>query len=217
MTNKGSAKVLALLFIIGIINSSDILSAQNDIIFDRLSLEDGLSNSYVTCILQDSKGFMWIGTQDGLNKYDGYNFTVFKYDPADTNSLSDNYIKSIVQTKDGLLWIGTENGGLNRFDPTTKIFVRYKHMPEKPNSLSHNNVMAIYEDRDESGYSLWIGTGGGLDKFDPVENTFTRFRYDSENNNSLSNNTVRAVLKDKYGVFWIGTDDGLNQIGRAHV
>ncbi|MCB0293426.1 MAG: histidine kinase, partial [Calditrichaeota bacterium] len=129
--------------------------------FDRISIEDGLSQSTIYAILQDRQGFMWFGTQDGLNKFDGYRFTVYKNDPDDLTTIADNFIRAIYEDHDGNLWIGT-NGGLNRFDPNTETFTRFQHDPNDPHSLSDDIVRAIYE--DEAGV-MWLGTGnGGLNK-----------------------------------------------------
>ena len=100
-------------------------SAPDDIKFKNLSVEAGLSHSTVNCILQDSKGFMWFGTDDGLNKYDGYNFTFYKHNPDDPFSLSHNRVWSLFEDSAGTLWIGTFGGGLNRFDRDTGLFTRY--------------------------------------------------------------------------------------------
>ena len=105
--------------------------------FERISLEQGLSQSSVFCILQDSKGFMWFGTQDGLNKYDGYSFTVYKNQLNDSTSLNWNYIRCFYEDRrEGVLWVGTDNGGLNKFDLMTETFKHYTHSPDVHNSLS---------------------------------------------------------------------------------
>src|SRR6266545_7105981 len=114
--------------------------------FEHLSIEDGLSQNAGLAIFQDSKGYLWIGSQDGLNRYDGYNFKIFKHDPDDPKSISNNSILAIAQDKDGYLWIGTWGGGLNRFDPTTETFVRYHYDSNEPSSLSNDTVTSIKED-----------------------------------------------------------------------
>jgi len=193
------------------VGCSAVLNAQTETIrFDRLSINDGLSNSYVTWILQDKKGFMWFGTQDGLDKYDGYEFTVYKHDPSNPNSLSDNYVRSMCEDKEGILWIGTENGGLNKFDPSTETFTHFKHEPDNRNSLSQNSVRVIFV--DESGI-IWIGTNGkGLDRFNSKNNTFTHYKHNPNDSNSLSNNSIQAIYKDSAGNLWVGTIDGLNRL-----
>ena len=95
--------------------------------FEHLTIEDGLSQNAGLAIFQDSKGYLWIGTQDGLNRYDGYNFKIYKHDPDDPNSISHNSILAIEEDQDGYLWIGTWGGGLNRFDPAAGTFIRYRH------------------------------------------------------------------------------------------
>ena len=174
--------------------------------FEHLSLDQGLSQSYVTCMLQDRRGFMWFGTQDGLNLYDGYGFTVFKHDPADPGSLSHNAVWALYESHDGTLWVGTDGGGLNRRNPATGRFRRFRHVPTDPKSLGSDRVRAIQETRDGA---LWIGTdGGGLSRMDQREGTFTRFRASSSNPNSLSGDRVRSLLEDRSGLLWIATDGG---------
>jgi ligand-binding sensor domain-containing protein/serine phosphatase RsbU (regulator of sigma subunit) len=192
---------------------ADNLHAQNrQFKFDRISLEQGLSQSTVTCILQDRKGFMWFGTQDGLNKYDGYSFTIYKHDPLDPSSLSDNYVRSIYEDKTGTLWIGTFSGGLNRFDRATEQFTHFVHDPKKNNGLSNNNVQAIHEDRFGM---LWIGTERGLNKLDYAAKQFAHFVNDPNNPNSLSDNDVFSIYEDRLGMLWIGTyNGGLNKFDR---
>ena len=132
--------------------------------FERISLEQGLSQSTVFTILQDSRGFMWFGTEDGLNKYDGYNFTVYKHDPEDPNSLAGNWIQALFEDDSGTLWIGSGEGGLSRYDRTADQFTHYRNDFQDPASLSDDDVTAIYQDREGV---LWIGTGGGgLNRFD---------------------------------------------------
>lgn len=194
------------------------LSAQPHALeFERLSLEQGLSQSVVTCILQDRKGFMWFGTMDGLNKYDGYGFTVYKHDAQNHNSLSDNSINALFEDRFGMLWIGTRDG-LNRFDRVTERFTQYRHDPANPHSptgvaLSHNQISAISESRTNAEDGLWIGTaGGGLNWFDRQTERFTHYQHDPANPNSLSHDQVRAIYFDHSGVMWIGTSGGLNKL-----
>lgn len=185
-------KVTSLLTIVIFSLHAPALFQINDIRFNRLSIDDGLSNSYITCILQDHKGFMWFGTQDGLNKYDGYNFTIYKHDPSNSNSISDNYVRSIVEVEDSIIWIGTESGGLNRFNPATETFTHYRHDPDNPNSLSHNSVRVI---NGESAI-LWIGTnGGGLNRFDRETETFKHYTE----KDGLSNDVIYGILEDGNG------------------
>ena len=157
--------------------SVNLRAQHHQVNFNRISLEEGLSQTTVHCILQDSKGFMWFGTYDGLNKFDGYTFKVFRPDPENPNRLSNNYVRSIYGDSSGVLWIGTAGGGLDRLDRERETFEHYRNEPSNPKSLSNDDVESIYEDR--SGV-LWIGTfGGGLNSFDRVTQIFTRYERSS--------------------------------------
>ena len=188
---------------------ASLYAQQNRMAFEHFSIEEGLSQATILCILQDSRGFIWIGTFDGLNKYDGYNFTVYKEDIDDTNSLSNNTVSSVYEDRSGVIWIGTDNG-LNQYDRQADKFKRYMHNPADTNSLSSNKIRSIYEDRTGK---LWIGTyGGGLIKFDPQKNQFQHYKHDANNPNSLSNDFVYRIYGDTSGVLWIGTyGGGLNK------
>jgi len=196
------------------LNPPAFLLAQNPargIKFERLGLEQGLSQSTVSCILQDHQGFMWFGTQDGLNKYDGYRFIVYKHDVQDSNSLSNNFITSIYEDRSGTLWIGTRAGGLNRFERNTERFTRFINDPPNPYSLSDNLVWEIYEDR---AGTIWIGTRRGLNRFDREKELFTRFlnHPDKPHNEDW----VQAICEDSTSrnTLWIGTAGGLHRFDR---
>ncbi len=173
--------------------------------FDHLSIKDGLSQSVVTCIYQDQKGFMWFGTQDGLNKYDGYNFTVYKYVPFDSTSLSDNWIQAISEDENGNLWLGTYSGGIFEFNIDKGTFTNFRNDPANKNSLADNRVWAVYA---ENPNTIWIGTSGGLDKFDKINNSFIHYQNIRNDTNSLGNDAVNAIYKDKDGILWLGTWGG---------
>ena len=150
---------------------------------------------------------MWFGTQDGLNKYDGYRFRSYHHDPTDPNTLSSNDIRAIYEDRSGRLWVGTWGGGLNCFDRRTERFTRYKHQPGVAGSISHNEILAIFEGR--SG-SLWVGTGGGgLNRLDLTTMQFERFDTTTDGT-GLSDRTVHTILEDRTGTLWIGTDKGLD-------
>jgi signal transduction histidine kinase/ligand-binding sensor domain-containing protein/CheY-like chemotaxis protein len=202
------------LLLVAILSWSDgLLANNNQISFQHLTIGQGLSQSSVFSILQDTQGFMWFGTEDGLNKYNGYEFKVFRYDAQDPASLSDNFIRTMIEDREGALWVGTANGGLNKFDRKTERFTRYQHDPANPQSLSINNVRAIYEDR---AGAIWIGTrGGGLNRFDRETSRFTHYRKDATNPESLGDDAVTSIYEDRAGVLWIGTiEGGLNRLDR---
>jgi len=175
--------------------------------FDRLSIEQGLSQSIVEDMLQDRAGFMWFVTEDGLNRFDGYSFSVYRNEAGDPTTLSHNELKSVYEDRSGTLWVGAFAGGLNRFDPTTGTVVRYTHDPIRPEGLAAETVRAVVEDRD--GH-LWIGTqGGGLERFDPRGSTFHHHRHDPSDPGSLPDDDVRALIVSSTGTLWVGTLGGL--------
>jgi len=184
-----------------------VLFSQNNSSFSRISINEGLSQSTVRAILQDSEGYMWFGTQDGLNKYDGYNFTVYKNDLEDLNSLSNNEVTSIVEDDHGNLWIGTNGGGLNKFNKTTETFTHFKADNDKQSGISNDFIFSLHI--DSKGF-LWIGTvGGGLN----IINLKTeRVEVLNANLSEISRLEVLAICEDKNGDIWVGTNKGLNKL-----
>ena len=154
---------------------ADLTAQISDVTFQQIFLQHGLSQSIVKCILQDRKGFMYFGTEDGLNRYDGYKFLVYRYNPEDTNSISYNDINCLYEDNTGIIWIGTFNAGLNRFDMSKKSIRRFLQDGNNSNSLSHNNIICICEDK--SG-NLWIGTDNGLNRLNlkDTENKYFDFK-----------------------------------------
>ena len=174
--------------------------------FHRILPEDGLSQAVVTAVVQDHSGFMWFGTQEGLNRYDGYEFKIFRHDAHEPGSLSHDSIRALYVDRQGTLWVGTDGGGLNRYDPVEDTFSHFRFDLEDPTSLSDDRVRAILEDR--SGI-LWIGTeGGGLNRFDRDTGLFEAFNHDPANPESLSHNRVSSLFEGPDGVLWVGTDGG---------
>lgn len=177
--------------------------------FDHLGLEQGLSQNSVHVIFQDSAGFLWFGTEDGLNRYDGYTFKTFKPEPDSPNSLSDRWITAMVEDREGYLWTGTRQGGLNRYDPRTETFTVFRHERENPASLGDDHINVLYLDRSDN---LWIGTEQGLELFDRKSGGFKRYTYNPLTPDGLTGKSVTAILQDSRGRYWIGTSSGgLNQ------
>lgn len=170
--------------------------------FDHIGTKEGLSESNILCIVQDNRGFMWFGTWDGLNRYDGYKITVFKNSPSDTQSISNNFINKIVEDKKGNLWIAT-SGGLNYFDRKKETFARYLHQPNNSNSLRANSVADLVV--DETG-KLWIGTNQGLDLYDPATNIFKHITL-IKNNLPGTSEPIRCMYKDSRNRIWISVKD----------
>ncbi len=176
--------------------------------FERLSIEDGLSQSVVNCVLQDSTGFLWLGTQAGLNRFDGYGFEVFRHDAGDPASLAHDWILDLAEGPSGDLWIATEGGGLARWHRKTGAFNGFRHDPEDPESLSSDRLVDLAWDR---AGKLWIGTfDGGLNRYDPATGRFEHFRHDPAEPGSLADDQVRAVYEDRLGRLWLGTWGGLD-------
>jgi ligand-binding sensor domain-containing protein/signal transduction histidine kinase len=176
--------------------------------FERITVEDGLSQNAVLTILQDRRGFIWLGTEDGLNKYDGYEFEIFKHDAEEPTSISDSLISKLYEDQFGVLWIGTRSG-LDRYEPDTRSFSHFQNDPADPNSLSGTWVVSIIEDHEGT---LWIGTDdGGLSQFDRETNTFIRFTHNPFDPMSLSDDSVRVIYEDNNNHLWVGTRNGLNR------
>ncbi len=183
--------------------------------FEQVSLDQGLSQSVVTDIVQDATGFLWFATQDGLNRYDGQELRIYRRDREDPHSLSDNFIQALHVDRTGVLWIGTHAGGLVRYDPASERFIAYRASGEpSANSVSSDNILAIHEDGDGI---LWLGAaGGGLDRFDPQSGQFSNYRSIPDDETSLGGNVVQAIFEDADGVLWIGTQEGgLSRFDRA--
>jgi signal transduction histidine kinase/CheY-like chemotaxis protein/ligand-binding sensor domain-containing protein len=182
--------------------------------FLRLGVEAGLSQSNVTAIMQDKKGFMWFGTQEGLNKYDGYQFKVYKSNPADVHSLGGNYIKGIAEDKEGNIWVATWGGGLSKFNTASQVFTRYTHKKDNPNTLPDDFVSCVFID---SKGNIWAGTQtAGLSRYNSKTNTFNTFAYNPENTTSLSDNFAVNVFEDASHRIWVATfAGGLNLFNPA--
>ena len=181
--------------------------------FEHIGTAQGLSQSNVLCTLQDSRGFMWFGTREGLNRYDGYIFTVFTNNVQDNKSLSNNFVNDIVEDPSGFLWIGTWGGGLDRYDRRTNQFTHFRHIPGDTASLSSNLVVTLLCD---SRGIIWVGTeDGGLNRMDPSSGHFAHFFHDPADKKSLGDNNVKNLFEDAEHNIWVGTiGGGLNVFDR---
>ena len=177
--------------------------------FDRLTIEHGLSQSTVQAVLQDREGFMWFGTMDGLNRFDGYNFVVFRHDPGrPATTLSDNDIRSLYEDSRGGIWVATAGGGLSRYEKSTGEFSEFRHDPSDPNARSGGEVTVMFED---SRGSFWVGTRRGLNRYNAAANSFTSFRYVDTNGSPESGTGINCIYEDHEGSVWFGTDAGLKK------
>jgi ligand-binding sensor domain-containing protein len=196
--------LLAILFFISI-----CLQAQH-IRFEHLSIKQGLSQGNVWDIHQDHLGFMWIATEDGLNLYNGYTFTVFRNNPTDSLSISNNNIDSFVEDNAGNLWIATQEG-LNYYNRSRNQFKRFYHNPNDLGSLSSNDIGCVFID---SKNTIWVGTTYGLNFYDSTTRKFVRFFHDPQNATSLANNIIECIEEDRNGRLWIGTGGGLSMLDK---
>ncbi|MRW87276.1 GAF domain-containing protein [Pseudoduganella sp. FT26W] len=167
--------------------------------FEHLGVEQGLTQESVASILQDRQGYMWLGTQAGLNRYDGYRVTTFKNDPANPQSLQDNYVQALYEDGAGQLWVGSK-GGLDRYDPVTQNFV---HM------LNKVAVVGIVGD---GKHGLWLATGDGLQHLDTASGQLMILRHAEADPDSINDDRVGALARDKQGNLWVGTARGLDML-----
>ncbi|OKS85579.1 hybrid sensor histidine kinase/response regulator [Mucilaginibacter polytrichastri] len=201
---KGMRVLIAFLLIVPLLTYAQPKTLK----VEHISTQQGLSQVNVSAIIQDSRGFIWVGTRDGINRYDGYRFTTYHYEPNDSYSLSGNFIQDIVEDKNGNLWIATQSSGINMYDRKTDRFYRYLHNSRDPNSLASNVVNKLVLDNNDN---LWIGTQkGGLDQLNIKTKKFKHFIHADYDVKSISNNDVRTVFIDSKQRLWAGTGAGLN-------
>jgi signal transduction histidine kinase/ligand-binding sensor domain-containing protein/CheY-like chemotaxis protein len=182
--------------------------AQNrQIHFNHLDTRNGLSENNVNCVLQDSRGFIWLGTRDGLNRFDGTNFKIFRNTHQDLGSLSNDYVTDLAEDRQGNIWVGTNEGGLNKFDRRKNRFYSYQHDKKNKNSIASPRINSIAIAADQT---LWLGTSGGLDHFDPKTATAVHYHTSSVDYKSLSSDAVTSLLIDNHSQLWAGTQYGVN-------
>jgi ligand-binding sensor domain-containing protein/DNA-binding CsgD family transcriptional regulator len=181
-------------------------AASSDPKFETISIEDGLSQNIVTSVLSDRRGFLWIGTDGGLNRYDGHTFNIFTYCRSKRNCLSHDRINCMAEDEDGSFWIGTTGGGLNHFDPVSEEFSSYRAIADDPGSLSNDSLRAMLP---EGKHILWIGTDNGLNHFDGKTGKFTRYLYAREVSELSARNAIYSLHRDGNGILWVGSGDGL--------
>jgi ligand-binding sensor domain-containing protein/signal transduction histidine kinase len=195
-------KVKLLLTVSLLLLSADLLETGNDIRFQRITITDGLSLSSVYCIFQDTKGFMWFGTEDGLNKFDGKNFSVYRPNPSDRNSLTNRWIEHIIEDTNGNLWFGSR-GGLNCFDPRKEVFIQYRYNRSVASGISNDTITKIILDGHDY---IWIGTLNGLNRINLQTKELERIILPAAPDVNLR---INDILADNKGNMWIGTDYGL--------
>ena len=186
--------------------SLSILAAQEARIpFRHITIRDGLPQNTVNAVAQDEVGFIWLGTQDGLARFDGQRFEIFRHDRNDPASLANNWVWSLLVDREGTLWVGTDGGGLGRWDPGAGAFSHLVNVESDPWSLSHDRVRVVFQ---SSSGELWVGTEGGLNRIDRRTGRAVRFLHDPSNPTSLGNDQVRDIIEDRRGNLWIATNGG---------
>jgi len=174
------------------------------------NIEDGLSHSAVKHLLIDSKGYLWIATSDGLNRYDGYSFVTFKHVLSDTTSLCDNYVRHLCEDRQGNIWVATSNG-LSCYVRAKGDFVNFYHDPKNARSISSDNIFFVYHDRQGI---IWVKTIESLEKYNPRTQEFVHYRHFNDIFNYASNDFFFSIFEDSKGRLWVGTKDGLNFFDR---
>ncbi len=199
-----------LLFLFTILSLESIDAQTGGLPVDIFTIKDGLSQTRVNTVYIDSKGFLWIGTHNGLNKYNGYEFQIFQYQSVDSNSLSNNFIYSICEDQNHDLWIGTRNG-LSKFNRKTEKFQNYYQNIDNPNSLIDNEIFYVYMDKEGV---LWIKTLEHLSRYNPEKDEFIHFEHYNDYFNFVEGTNYFSIFEDNEGKLWIGTKDGLNYFNK---
>ena len=202
-----------LLFLLFTTAAAQACAVNRSFYFEHLKVEDGLTQNTVTAILQDSKGFMWFGTKDGLNRYDGYKFKTFRNDPSDSTSLGNNFVHSLYEDKEGSLWVGTDTG-LYIYDPKMETFRRFNLRTADGTGID-KEVHCIVPDRLGN---IWLGVyWSGLFRYDTNTHEISKISYIDGSTRGLRSNGIWDICVDVDNIVWIGTvGGGLNMYNPAN-
>jgi len=177
--------------------------------FEHLTMRDGLSMSTINSVLQDSQGYIWLATQAGLNRYDGYTVRQFRRERGNEHGLASDYVWAMAEDTQGDLWLATDGGGVARWDRRTETFQQFRHDPKQPQSLASDGVRALLID---SKGLIWAGTTDrGLDILDPRTGTARHYRHRDSDAYSLPSDAIGALYTDHEGRIWVGSDGGLSR------
>ncbi len=201
---------LLISFLICFAVSIPVHAQKSNISFQHFSIEQGMSSSYVVPIFQDRTGYLWFGTLNGLDRYDGYTFTTYKY-PVNPKVINAYMPGTIGEDLQGNIWILSSNGGVEKFDPKTETFKNYLPDPQHPATEWGNLVLEIFIDKNDV---IWVGTAYGFYKFNPNNEIFTQFLHNEDDINSLGHNSVNGIYEDKSGTLWLATGGGLDCFDR---
>jgi signal transduction histidine kinase/ligand-binding sensor domain-containing protein/DNA-binding response OmpR family regulator len=192
--------------IVFLILCDTVIGQRQNIKFSNISAEDGLSTVNTNCILQDSRGIMWFGTRDGLNKYDGYKFTIYNVLGENENDITNNNIHGMAEDREGNIWITTEGAGLAVMNRAKDKIIDFDDL-DSPSVLT-----SITFDRDDN---LWVGSRGkGLGLYDRHTNKYTFYTFNEKDSNSISSNYINDILVDSDENLWVTTTGGLNLFDR---
>ena len=182
--------------------------------FENLNLEDGMAQYSAENVIQDSLGYMWIATQGGLHRYNGYEFEIYTSTAFDTTSVSSGSTFDIEEASNGDLWVTTTGEGLNRFNRKNQTFTQYTHDPSDSTTVASNNLSFVYE---ATNGDLWIASpANGVSRL-PADSTdyFIRYQHDPDDPNTISSNFVALITEDAAGNIWVGSRQGVNRINPA--
>ncbi len=217
-TKTRVTSIRLLLYLTLFTTSSIAYSQPQKMVFEHITVQDGLPENSVFSMLQDHLGFLWLGTQNGLVKYDGYNMKIYTSDADNLHSIKGRSIFTLHEDRSGNIWAGTRENGLNKFNRATEQFTNYRHVPGDSASLGNNFVFFIHE--DQKGFIWVITRDQRLKRLDPQTGTFTHYEHDPEDPNSLSANSISvfgisflvfSFLEDRNSNIWFGTTNGFNR------
>ncbi|MCU4174476.1 two-component regulator propeller domain-containing protein [Carboxylicivirga sp. N1Y90] len=183
-------------------------SQENDLKFRNITIDHGLSNNCITAIHKSSNGFMWIGTTNGLNKYDGYEFKLLKNKANSQSKIDKEIINCLFEDSKENLWIGTMGSGLSRYNERSNTFIHFSEDSLQDKGINSNHIFDIVEDKDGT---LWIGGGSGLNHYNPENNTFKHYNYQETEPDGISGDNVFSLALNNDDELWIGTyGDGIS-------
>lgn len=196
---KYPVRLLFMVFLSVFISVFITKAQPSQINFKRYTINEGLSQNTVYALLEDREGIIWIGTEDGLNKFDGYDFTIYKHENRKPHSISHNQVNALYEDKAGKIWIGTSDG-LNIFDKKTESFTRLNTI-KNPTLGFNENITSIYEDKKGN---IWVTTLRGLIRYHPAGNSFLHYGYPGDQRTD-------EVMEDAQGMFWVSVDRDLRR------
>ena len=189
-----------------LLSSGEAFNQNNDLRFEHITPKDGLPHSITWTIFQDHKGFIWFGTNNGLARYDGYNFKVYQPDTDDPNTISHKGVSDIFADKQNGLWLVLQSNGINYFNPSTEKFEHFFYDPSDPNSISWSSVNCRLCD---SKNNIWFGTVHGLNRYNPAKKGFDKYYGNSNSIQALPDENINDIEEDSKGNLWVGTNRGV--------